>query len=235
LWLAPGTVTLTFEAPGHGRSSKSVTAVVGAVAAVTAELVADVSSSPRSATYETRVAARGGGSEPAGGDGTGLNEPGADRASGSGPVLSGTERSEGGESPGDEGSGRALRWTGIAVAGVGLGLLGAGVALRHVGEEKLSALEGDALAGRPYNPDNGNWKTFDRAGVACLIGGGAAVITGVLLYVLSLDEPGAGTTATAARPHRRGGAARAAFGLVPVVSVGPVAAGGAALGLLGRF
>lgn len=235
LWLAPGTVTLTFEAPGHGRSSKSVTPVVGAVATVTADLLADPSSSG-AATMDGRVATRGGVSEPSHSAGrTAVTEPNADRASGPRSLLSGEEGPEGDVSAGEESSGRALRWTGIAVAGVGLGLLGAGVALRHVGETKLSALESDANAvpPRPYNPDNGNWKTFDRAGVACLIGGGVAVVTGVLLYVLNLDR--GGSTAAATRLHQRAQMARADFGLVPVVSVGSPVAGGAAVGLLGRF
>jgi hypothetical protein len=86
---------------------------------------------------------------------------------------------------------RTRRIASLAVAGTGLAAGVLGLALWRIGTGKADAIESDGTASppRPYNPSNGNYKTFEEAGVGLLIGGGAVVAAGVVGYILNRDNP----------------------------------------------
>jgi hypothetical protein len=62
---------------------------------------------------------------------------------------------------------------------------------------KLAAIDADAKADRPYNPANDNAKTLDGTSIALFAVGGAAVVTGVVLYVVNRGSDAPGPAATA--------------------------------------
>jgi hypothetical protein len=100
----------------------------------------------------------------------------------------------------DAGRGRRVAAIGIGAAGVVA--IGAGIACSVVGRNKFNAINDDAAADRPYNESNGNWKTYETSAVALYVAGGAALVTGSVLYLTS----------------RRGEARGGAISLRPVVA-----------------
>ncbi|HVZ74458.1 MAG TPA: hypothetical protein VHJ20_18885 [Polyangia bacterium] len=113
----------------------------------------------------------------------------------------------------NDGGKRARRIAGIVTGAAGVALGVAGVVVYEAGSSKLDAIKKDAANHKPYDTANGNYQTLGDAGIALIAVGGAAVATGVVLYVLNRDaEP-------AAEP-------RVAFGYVP---------GGGVLQIGGRF
>jgi hypothetical protein len=111
----------------------------------------------------------------------------------------------------DRSSGRTLRITGLSVAGGGVVLGVAGFFVRGVATSKLDAIADDAVNNRPYDESNGNWQTFDRAGVAMMIAGGAAVAAGAALYLFNL-APSSSETSVAFTPSADGGGTMTLFG-----------------------
>ena len=83
----------------------------------------------------------------------------------------------------DAGRGRRVAALGIGAAGVVA--IGAGIACTLVGRNKFDAINDDAAADRPYDESNGNWKTYETAAVALYVAGGAALVTGSVLYLNS--------------------------------------------------
>ena len=81
----------------------------------------------------------------------------------------------------DVGRGRRMAALGIGAAGVVA--IGAGIACTLVGRNKFDAINDDAAADRPYDESNGNWKTYETAAVALYVVGGAALVTGTVLYL----------------------------------------------------
>jgi hypothetical protein len=84
-----------------------------------------------------------------------------------------------------------MRTAGLVTAGVGLAAGVAGIFLYTIGGSKRQSIEKAAAAHTPYDESNGNWKTYDRAGVGLIIGGGTVAITGVALYLIGRNSAAA--------------------------------------------
>jgi hypothetical protein len=114
--------------------------------------------------------------------------------------------------------GRTGRIVGIAVAGVGVGLDVAGVILRGTATSKLNAIQNESAKGTNYDPQYGNWQTYDRASVGLLVAGTAAIAAGAAIFFLNLGHD---SESDAAGAH-------VSMGFAP-------GAGGGTLHLGGRF
>ena len=68
----------------------------------------------------------------------------------------------------------------------------------------------------PYDESNGNWQTFDRAGVAMIVTGGVAVVAGTVLYLVN-------------RTSSESSSSNMALAFVPAIG------GGGALTFAGRY
>jgi hypothetical protein len=101
----------------------------------------------------------------------------------------------------DVAAGRGRRAAGIGIGAAGVAAIGAGIACGLVGNDKFDAINADAAADRPYDESNGNWKTYETAAVALYVVGGAALVTGGVLYLTG-----------------RGGERGAALAITPVVA-----------------
>ncbi len=112
------------------------------------------------------------------------------------------------------GNGRGGRIVGLALAGAGVALDVGGLVLRSMGGTKLNAIE----TMQNYDPSNGNWKTYDRAGVTLLVIGSAAIVSGAVVFLLNWHADGAS----------RSGEAKTSFLVLPTDR-------GASLALGGRF
>jgi hypothetical protein len=171
VWLAPGANTVVVAAPGRKPVTKTVTAGPGESTSVAVELPADAPPTPPAAAASAGIGAAPGGPTPAPVE-----------------VIQVPAPAETGQSS----TGRTLRITGIGVAAAGVALAVTGFVLRGIASSKLDAIQSDAAALRPYNESNDNWQTFEHAGVALLVTGGAAAVAGALLYVLNLPSSGEG-------------------------------------------
>jgi hypothetical protein len=159
VWVNPGSTTLVFAAAEY----RSVTRQVTVAAAESIELVVElppiqplVSAAPTTPGESTA-------------------------ASATVPAIHQTATSGG---QGDD-HGHALRAAGIVTGSAGLAMGIAGGVLYTVGVHKRDAIQDDAANNRPYNPSNGNYQSFGDVGIGLMIGGGAAVVTGTLLYLFS--------------------------------------------------
>jgi hypothetical protein len=81
--------------------------------------------------------------------------------------------------------GRTKRMTGIGLIAGGVVAIGGGVAASVVAKNKFDAIGADAAAGRPYDEGNGNWKGYETGAGVLYVVGGAAIVGGVVLYVVS--------------------------------------------------
>ena len=82
-------------------------------------------------------------------------------------------------------AGRSRRAAAIGIGAAGVVAIGAGIACTLVGRNKFDAINDDAAADRPYDESNGNWKTYETSAVALYVAGGAALVTGSVLYLNS--------------------------------------------------
>jgi hypothetical protein len=82
---------------------------------------------------------------------------------------------------------RRLRLASLIGAGVGVACGVTGFILRNVATEKLDAISSDSAV-RTYNPSNGNYGTFDSAGVGLIVGGAALVGASAITYLLNRDH-----------------------------------------------
>jgi hypothetical protein len=203
LWVAPGAVNVTLQAPGFRAVTRSSSVVEGGATTLAAGMAALAGSAvavpavgpPPTLAHPVGAGAAG---EPAAGP---AHPPEQDAQAAQAATTPGGA-SDGDAGPGDD-PGATMRITGLVVAGAGVGLVVGGLVLRHVAGTKLGAIDSDAQAvpPRPYNPANGNWKTFENSGIALLAVGGAAVVTGAALYLFNRDGDG---TSAAATNQRRG-------------------------------
>ena len=99
-----------------------------------------------------------------------------------------SERPEHGLAAPEPDRGHTLRVAGIAAASVGVAAVVGGVVLRQIATSKLDAIGDEANAHQPYDESNGNWQTFEHAGMGLLIGGAAAVVGGGALYFAGHEE-----------------------------------------------
>jgi len=193
VYLAPGEHTLRIEAPGRLPVTRTVTVAVGQAAAIAVDLPVEQSAAgpgdQAGMPYALPPVAGSGG----GGD-AGAGQQSPPPAAPSAPMTGIADRS----------SSRALRITGLGVAGGGVAIGVAGFFVRGVATSKMEAINSDAMAGRPYDEGNGNWKTFEQAGVAMMVTGGAAVVAGTVLYLLNM-APSSSEASVAFAPGAGGG------------------------------
>jgi len=85
---------------------------------------------------------------------------------------------------------RRLRRASLIVGGVGVATAVTGLILHTVGSNKYDAIVNDASAmpAHPYNPSNGNYGTFEAAGVGLIVGGAALVGASAITYLLNRDH-----------------------------------------------
>lgn len=83
--------------------------------------------------------------------------------------------------------GLAWRITGIVVAATGVAVGVTGFYMRTVATNKLNAIMTQASSNTkaPYDSSNGNWQTYEHAGVGMLIAGGAAIVAGSAMYLIN--------------------------------------------------
>jgi hypothetical protein len=84
--------------------------------------------------------------------------------------------------------GRGIRIAGIVTASVGVAGLATGLILYEIAGSKLNAINQEASSEGSYDESKGSWRTFDRAGVGLLVGGGVAVAGGAALYLWGRSE-----------------------------------------------
>ena len=78
---------------------------------------------------------------------------------------------------------RQRRYAGVGLVVGGLAAVGGGVAASLVAKHKFDAINADAAADRPYNEQNGNWKSYETAATVLYVVGAGAVIGGTVLYI----------------------------------------------------
>jgi hypothetical protein len=83
---------------------------------------------------------------------------------------------------------RRLRRASVVGAGVGVAGVVAGVILRNVATNKLDAISSDSVSRNYYDPSNGNYRTFDGAGIGLIVGGAALVGASAVTYLLNRDR-----------------------------------------------
>ena len=47
-----------------------------------------------------------------------------------------------------------------------------------------------------YDESTGNWQTYERAGMAMLIGGGVALVAGTVIYIVNRGKPAESSSGT---------------------------------------
>jgi len=220
LWAAPGPVTLTFAAEGYRRSTKAVTLTMGEEVTVEAGLMPLTSStaSPPPTGPTTANPSR---------------NPVVGSVASDLPIVSAPlPRHEPRATNGQEQDRRGLwRLTGLALGGAGAAMVAGGLALELIAAHKYNAINDDAHAERPYDPANGNWKTFEGGAIALFVTGGAALVTGTSLYLLNRAPDEANELGRVA-DRGKGASSRRAWW--PTISFGG-AGTGAAAGVSGRF
>jgi hypothetical protein len=80
---------------------------------------------------------------------------------------------------------RGRRLAGVAIAGAGVVVSVAGFFVYRAGADKVGAINQATARGGTYDPSDGNWRTLANAGTGAMVVGGAAIITGSVLYLWS--------------------------------------------------
>jgi hypothetical protein len=140
LWVLPGLVALTVEAPGHAPVSYSRNLAAGQSdkIAVPTTVMPALPPLPPQPTLPTPT------------------------------TVDSSPR-----------AGRTARIAGVVTASAGAAAAVTGLVLFEVAGSKLHHIETEPM----YTPSDGNWKTFNDAGVGLLIGGGVALAGGAALYL----------------------------------------------------
>jgi len=180
VWVNPGTTALVFNAAEHEPAARNATVAAGASIELDVELPA----------VARPVAAAPSAAEP-------VAATAAATVQKAGPPAAGEDH------------GRALRVAGLTTAGAGLGIGVAGAVIYSIGRSKLDAINSDATAGKPYNESNGNYQTYGDLGLGLMIGGGAALVTGGLLYLLNGHSAESGPAVSVSYLPGRGGVIQA--------------------------
>jgi hypothetical protein len=169
IFAAPGEVAVRLTAPEHDPDTRTVTVVRGQRVSFEANLPAHpVAAAPvASATTPDNGTALG-------------NVHPAPEPAGESPAAALTSPPPA-AAQGETGNGRAGRIVGLALAGVGVALDVGGLLLRSAATTKLDAIE----TMKVYDESNGNWQTYDHAGVALLVIGSAAIVSGAAVFLVS--------------------------------------------------
>jgi hypothetical protein len=198
VWVNPGKVHVRLDAAGYESSAQDAQVSLGGVTQIRVVMARAKAEPDRLAggaggKADTSVAAAAGGGEPRSSE---MQRPpeGSDGAAGGKTDKTADktdEKKEAQAQPGDEGGGagrRQVRIASIVVGGVGVAAVVAGFVFRGMASSRIDAIKSDGAAGRPYNPSNGNYQTYDKLGVGMIVGGGAAVVGGVVGYFVARDS-----------------------------------------------
>lgn len=82
-----------------------------------------------------------------------------------------------------------LRVASFIGAGVGVACGVTGFVLRGIATTKYNDINSSPGAGHTYNPSDGNYTTFDAAGVGLIVAGSALVGASVITYLLNRERP----------------------------------------------
>jgi hypothetical protein len=197
VWVSPGETTLHLEAADREPVNRTVTVAAHQNLRVEVDLPARKGAARPSATVASG---------------------GATAATPLAPAPEGAPAASVVSTAAPDHPGRTARIAGIAVAGVGVGLDVAGILLRGVASSKLSAIQAESAMGTNYDPQYGNWQTYDRLSVGLLVGGTAAIAAGAAIYLLNMNHASSADAA----------GAPVSVGFAPNV-------GGGAFHLVGRF
>ena len=109
---------------------------------------------------------------------------------------------------------RTRRAWGVALAATGVALAAAGGAALYIAKRKVDAIDDAAARSRagertPYDESNGNYPSYNLAGTVLLSAGGAAIVSGAILYLGGRRHE---TAALGAAVNRQGAAASLALG-----------------------
>jgi hypothetical protein len=184
IWVAPGSTSLTFDAPGHEPVVKEIVATAGTPVAVDVELAPKAAGLPAA-----------------------LPEP-APQPTAAPPTIQAQADLHSDTSD----VGRSRRVAGTIVAGAGAALAVAGVVTYLVGSSRLDAINHDAGAHMPYNPSNGDYQTLGDLGIGLMVAGGAAVATGAVLYFFNRAPTREASSASVSVGYLPGGGARLQIG-----------------------
>jgi len=165
IWVNPGESTLRFETPGHQVVTKSVKVAAGENVGLKVDFP---SAGPPALAAASATPSGAPDAQPADSSATpALSQPAAPPAEG------------------EDTSGRGGRIAGIAVAGAGVALGVTGFLVRNMATTKLDAIEKAAMKGEMYDESTGNWETYERLGIGMLVAGGAALVAGTVIYIVS--------------------------------------------------
>jgi len=114
------------------------------------------------------------------------------------PLVTPPVTTDGSSPAASEDSGRALRYTGVAVAAVGVGAVVTGFVLRSMATSKMDRINKASANMQIYDPADGNWQTLDKASIGLFIGGGAAILGGAALFIFNRDTSVEQATTTSA-------------------------------------
>jgi hypothetical protein len=175
IWLAPGSVTLVIESGG-----RSVEEEVTVVAGQKVLVALDRGATTPPPTGLTSAASPAEAAQP--------NEGRTETS----PVTTLVDGQTTAQRPTSR---RGMSIAGLATGGVGLAAIVAGIVCRSIATTKYDAVI-HSTPQKPSDAGDFNYRSYDRAGVGLLIGGGVAVAAGVTLFVLGRQhrerESGAG-------------------------------------------
>lgn len=165
LWVAPGRVTLTFAAPDRSPVTKETAVEPGE----TVTLLVDLPPAPRPVAT--------------------VPVPATEAAAGAAAPTAQTSSEAGSE------GGKSLRVAGLVTVGAGVAAGVAGIFVYRAGLDKAHAIQQNAQSSAPYDESNGNYKTLANTGIGLMVGGGVALATGVVLYLVGRGTPSESTEA----------------------------------------
>jgi hypothetical protein len=87
--------------------------------------------------------------------------------------------------------GQSLRVAGVVTGATGVAALIAGAVVFSMGHSKRADYVNPS---KPYDPSTASYQTFENAGVALLVGGGALAVGGGVLYLLGVNAEHSGGT-----------------------------------------
>lgn len=91
----------------------------------------------------------------------------------------------------DDRNGGSLRMTGLVMAPAGVVVGAVGYLLLARGNAMADNITNSQASGTRYNESDSRYGTYQKAGLGLIVGGAAVAVTGVILYLVGRQEPGA--------------------------------------------
>jgi hypothetical protein len=179
IWVSPGTARLRIEASGFEPVTREVKAALGAKTRVSITMARLAPEHPPVEKPAIEPPRKAGPALALSHDGGAATQPGLGVSGGPGGGATTAD---------DHADHRSLRIASIAVGGAGVAAAVVGVLFYVKAGNKVDNINSDGMAGRPYNPADGNYQTYDRLGLGMMIGGGAALAAGAAGLIFTLDK-----------------------------------------------